>query len=179
VEFENIEYIFQLLYETITRTKMAMHREYFKDTQIYKDMLQLFTNLSKWNLDQNSIRLRVLLYKSMTALCFDDLLDSYRGNIRSTIGLVKQSIEENNYLKIMYDLTGICQSIETDSIYNYFINRLMKEVNMKVLLEYLFSGLGCNISYLKDLLSLNYELINNRGCRFNSGKIVRRVYELI
>jgi len=71
---------------------MAMQREYFKDTQIYKDMLQLFTNLSKLSLDQTSIKWRVLLYKSMTALSFDDLLDSYRGNIRNTINLVKQSI---------------------------------------------------------------------------------------
>jgi len=32
----------------------------------------------------------------------------------------------------------------------------MKEVNVKVLIEYLFSGLGCHMSYLKDLLNLNY-----------------------
>jgi hypothetical protein len=30
---------------------MAMQREYFKDTQIYKDMLLLFNNLSKLILD--------------------------------------------------------------------------------------------------------------------------------
>lgn len=34
----------------------------------------------------------------------------------------------------MYDLTGMCQSIETDSIYNYFMIRLMKEINVKALI---------------------------------------------
>lgn len=72
---------------------MAMQREYFKDTQIYKDMLLLFNNLSKLILKDDCIKCRVLLYKSMTALSFDDLLDSYRSNIRHAIGLVKHSIQ--------------------------------------------------------------------------------------
>jgi hypothetical protein len=59
-----------------------MRRTYFKQTQIYREMLALFVTLSQMDLDEKAIKWRTLLYKSIASLSFDDVLDSYRFNIR-------------------------------------------------------------------------------------------------
>jgi hypothetical protein len=55
---------------------------------------------------------RVLLFKIISLLCYDDLLDDFRGNLRTVLDLIKSSSLEDMD-RVLYDLTGICDGIES------------------------------------------------------------------
>jgi hypothetical protein len=55
-------------------------------------MIKLFTQLSTEAMPLHIMKLRVLLYKIITTLNFDDALDDYRQSIRATIRLLKNSV---------------------------------------------------------------------------------------
>jgi hypothetical protein len=87
----NIDFIFQQLHDAITVIKSNMKREYFKKTAIYQEMLSLFKTLSLEPMPLEFMKWRVLLFKIITALSFDDALDEYRGSIRNTVELIRNS----------------------------------------------------------------------------------------
>lgn len=88
----NIDFIFQQLYDAIRLIKSNMKREYFKKTAIYFEMLRLFKSLSLEPMPLEFMRWRVLLFKIITSLSFDDALDEYRGSIRNTVDLLRTSV---------------------------------------------------------------------------------------
>jgi hypothetical protein len=121
---------------------------------------------------------RVLLFKIITALSFDDALDEYRGSIRQTVGLLKTSAASNQWVKILYDLTGIFESIEGQMIFRYFLRYFAREMNFSVLLKELFLNLGFSKpeSYLKDVLHLSWVFISNRSNRLAGGQGIQNIY---
>lgn len=178
-EFDDFEYIFQSLYEVINKTKLGMRRAYFKETQIYREMLALFVGLTQMELDKDAIKWRALLYKSIAALSFDDVLDSYRINIRETVNMLKKSLRENEFLKVLYDLTGICQSVDNPAVYCFFVTVFTKEINLRVLLDCMLREFRPHPQSLADLLTLTYEMINGRSRRMLSTQISKRVYGMV
>ena len=103
----NIEFIFKQLYDAIITIKSNMRRDYFKRTAIYAQMLQLFKSFSQEPMPLQFMRWRALLFRIITVLSFDDALDDYRGSIRSTIDLIKISVSQQEWVKVLFDLTGI------------------------------------------------------------------------
>ncbi len=79
-------------------------------------MLSLFNSLVGEKLSKEVMRWRVLLFKTLSLLCFDDVLDDYRSNVRSAIKLIKESGEEEMD-RVLYDLMGICDGIEEAVIF--------------------------------------------------------------
>jgi len=53
------------------------------------------------------VKWRVLLFKIITLLTFDDSTDQYRLNIRSTVQLLKSTAIKANWAELLYGLTGI------------------------------------------------------------------------
>lgn len=90
-EITCIEFIFECLHKLISTIKHKFIRENFKYTPIYREMLSLFNSLVGEKLNPDLMKWRVLLFKSLSLLCFDDALDDYRSNIRNAIILIKSS----------------------------------------------------------------------------------------
>lgn len=115
-EIGSIEFIFACLHKLIAEIKHKFRREFFKTTDIYREMLSLFNSLVGEKLSKEVMRWRVLLFKTLSLLCFDDVLDDYRSNVRSAIKLIKESGEEEMD-RVLYDLMGICDGIEEAVIF--------------------------------------------------------------
>ena len=57
-------------------------------------------------------RWRILLFKTLSLLCYDDKLDEYRVNIRQSLVMINPGNHQNeNPDKIIFDLIGICEGI--------------------------------------------------------------------
>ena len=124
-------------------------------------MLALFNSLVGEKLNPDLMKWRVMLFKSLALLCFDDTLDDYRSNIRNAIALIKNS-KENEMNRVLYDLTGICDGIESSRIFDYFTTKLLSEINYKDLIVSLYNRLGAKETFLKDILHLTYLMIQRK-----------------
>ena len=118
-DYEKVEYVLEALYKDLLKLKHTLRRESFVETIISKNILQKTIELSRSSL-QESLELlkeRRKLYKIITILSFDDLLDSYRSNIDYVVEQFNQDFREGKYAKIIFDMSGICENIETSVIY--------------------------------------------------------------
>jgi hypothetical protein len=80
---------------------------------------------------------------------------------------------------VLYDLTGICQSVDNPAVYCYFVTVFTKEVNLKVLLDCMFAQFRQQPQFVVDLLNLSYEMINGRNRRMMDTQISKHVYGMI
>jgi hypothetical protein len=137
--------------------------------------------MSQGTMPLQFMRWRALLFRIITALCFDDALDEYRGSIRSTIKIIKLAVEQQEWVKVLYDLTGIFWSIDGRVIFRYFVRSLMKELDMRLLMKELFMGVGFAKpnEYLRDVMRLSWYLVTNYNSRIDSLDEVRHIYELL
>lgn len=55
---------------------------------------------------------RVILFKTIVALSFDDSVDEYRVSIKKVLTLLKQELDAELHEKLLYDLTGIFEAIQ-------------------------------------------------------------------
>lgn len=69
--------------------KWHMGRTYFSSTQIYKDLSILFNQLCSEIIPHELFKLQTLLFKIITSLSFDDILEEYKKNIKSAIIMFK------------------------------------------------------------------------------------------
>lgn len=63
--------------------------------------------MSESNFEGELLKLRKKLYKIITNISFDDILDDYHENIDRMICNLENAFRENRW-KVLYDLTGIC-----------------------------------------------------------------------
>ena len=101
-------------------------------------MLELCQNLSEKNFDGEMLKLRKNLFKIIASISFDDILDDYRKNITELVRNLANSINENRW-KTLYDLAGICEAIDTATIYRYFLTTLGKNLPIATIMKNLFS----------------------------------------
>jgi hypothetical protein len=113
----NIDFIFQQLHNAIKLIKSNMQREHFKHSAIYAQMWELFQQLALQPMPIEFMRFRVLLFKTICVLSFDDALDEYRGSIRNTVGLLCKTVVNGEWVRLLYDLTGIFESIDGKVIF--------------------------------------------------------------
>ncbi len=71
----NIDFIFQQLHNAIKSIKSNMQREHFKNSAINAQMWQLYQQLALQPMPIDFMRFRVLLFKTISVLSFDDALD--------------------------------------------------------------------------------------------------------
>ena len=71
------------------------------------------------------LKMRKNLFKIIASISFDDTLDDFRKNINELIKNLCRGMEENRW-KTLYDLMGICEAIDTSTIYRYFLTTLDK-----------------------------------------------------
>lgn len=84
------------------------------------------------------LKLRRKLFKIITTLSFDDLLDTYRTNINFVIEAIEHDFYQQNYAKVVFDLSGICDNIDTPVIYRYFLNKIDDNIGLDTLLRTLY-----------------------------------------
>jgi hypothetical protein len=144
-------------------------------------MLRLFNSLSLEVMSLEFMKWRVLLFKIITALSFDDTLDEYRGSIRNTVALLKASAAQQEWVKILYDLTGIFESIDGKLIFRYFLRYFVREINFELLMKEFFVSLGFANpkTYLKDVLHLTCILIENHNERIEDGDGAQSIYGML
>jgi hypothetical protein len=121
---------------------------------------------------------RVLLFKTLSLLCFDDVLDDYRANIRNTIQLIKLT-SPDELDRVLYDLTGICDGIDSETVYQYFLTKFLAENNYSQLMENMVKTLGGKESYLKDILHLTYLFVHDKQGDAKSSKLARLNYTIL
>jgi hypothetical protein len=118
-------------------------------------MLKLFMELVGEKLSPDIMKWRILLFKTISLLCYDDTLDEYRANVKSTIKNIKETGDEE-LDRVLYDLTGICDGIESEPIFNYFLIKFCSQVSYSDLLGKLYLKYTNNYVYLKDILHLTF-----------------------
>lgn len=90
-----------------------------------------------------------------------------------------------NKWKAMYDLTGICEAIDTSVIYRFFMISLEKSnIKISTIMSILFTGLDeidtkNRPEVIKSILKLNQSMIENKGQRLSGTKNIFYNYKLI
>lgn len=88
----------------------------------------------------------------------------------------------------MYDLTGICEAIDTSAIYRYFMVSLEKSaIPIPVIMAELFGGIqqashgdqNLQLELVKSVLKLQLSMIENKGQRLCGSKNIFYNYKLI
>jgi len=64
---------------------------------------------------------------------------------------------------VLYDLTGILEGIDSTRIYEYFMGKMLLEINYGTLINALFSRFKVYPHLLKDVLHLTYLIIRRRS----------------
>lgn len=111
-------------------------------------------------------------------------MDDYRTNIIELIYNLEKSMAENKW-KAMYDLTGICEAIDTSVIYRFFMISLEKSnIKISTIMSILFTGLDeidtkNRPEVIKSILKLNQSMIENKGQRLSGTKNIFYNYKLI
>jgi hypothetical protein len=118
-----------VLYESIVEIKVNMIRENFVKSNIYQGMVRFFNIVCQEPVLNPFLKSRVLLFKSMTVLSFDDTLDEYRRSIRTVIAFFKQEIAQGEYKRLLYELTGVFGSAERETIYKFIVRYFTREIN--------------------------------------------------
>ena len=126
-DIQRVVYTFEILSTLLLKFKWGSKRENFKQTTIAKNVLNLCQSLSENNFEGEMLKLRKQLFKIIASISFDDILDDYRKNITDLVLNLKKGLYENRW-KTLYDLTGICEAIDTPTIYRYFLNCLNKHL---------------------------------------------------
>lgn len=85
------------------------------------------------------LKLRKNLFKIIASISFDDILDDYRKNINELVGNLKKSLVEDRW-KTLYDLAGICEAIDTATIYRYFLTTLGKNLPVNYIMNEFFNN---------------------------------------
>ena len=80
------------------------------------------------------LKLRKNLFKIIASISFDDILDDYRKNITDLVANLAKGLSENQW-KTLYDLTGICEAIDTATIYRYFLTSLNKNLPITTIMN--------------------------------------------
>lgn len=134
--------------------------------------------ISQKSLGNNLLKWRKKLFNIITTLNFDDVLDSYRINIDQLIQEMMNSLNSNKW-KVLYDLTGVCESIDTITIYKYFLTRLEKFIGIPTLMKGFYENCEGDPKILKAILKLNHAMLTNKCQRLSGTKNSHRVYHLI
>ena len=143
-------------------------------------MASLFTALSQQPMPATLIRLRSQLFNIITVLSFDDQLDSYRHNIRNALALIKTAAARNEWLQVLYDLTGIFETIDGAAVFKYFVRYFLRELDFSVLLKELFTRLALAkpSSYLRDVLYLSRLMLGDKNGRISKGQASEAIYSI-
>lgn len=67
-------------------------------------------------------------------MSFDDILDTYRTNINMIIDEIESDYNKQHYEIIIFDLSGICENIDTPVIYRYFLNKIDEKIGLSKLM---------------------------------------------
>lgn len=94
------------------------------------------------------MKLRRKLFKIITTLSFDDILDTYRTNINNVLDSIEVHFKQKNYNIIVFDLSGICDNIDTPVIYRYFLNRIDEKIGLHTLIKTLYENYDNNLDVL-------------------------------
>ena len=84
--YQRVSYTFDVLGTLLLKFKWGIKRESFKETQIAKTILDLCLELSSKNFEGELLKLRKKLFKIITNISFDDILDDYHENIDRFVG---------------------------------------------------------------------------------------------
>lgn len=126
------------------------------------------------------MRWRTILFKTICVLSFDDALDDYRTSIRNTVDLLVKTARKGEWVKLLYDLTGILESIDSRAIYRYFIRYLDKELHIDLIINQLFIlGYGHPAAYLKDFVHLSWYMVENINKRIDPADDLYNVYKIL
>jgi hypothetical protein len=109
-DFEKVEHVLETLYSLLLKLKWTLKREVFTQSRVSKEILQKTIELSRNSL-QSTVALlkeRRKLFKIITILSFDDILDSYRTNIDFVTESIEYDFTNHHYAKVTFDMSGIC-----------------------------------------------------------------------
>ena len=88
-QIECMEFIMSTLHSSISNLKHAYSKESFRITPIYLELLALLNSLAGTQVHKDALKWRGQLFRALALLCYDDTLDDYRTNIRSSIQLIR------------------------------------------------------------------------------------------
>lgn len=83
-------------------------------------------------------------------------------------------------MKLLYDLTGIFESIDSRATYRYFIRYLDKELQIEIIINQLFHlAFGNPATYLKDFVHLSWYMVENINSRIDPADDLYNVYKIL
>lgn len=83
-------------------------------------------------------------------------------------------------MKLLYDLTGIFESIDNRTIYRYFIRHLDKDLQIDLIFNQLFLlGFAHPAAYLKDVVHLSWYIVENVNKRIDPADDLYNVYKTL
>ena len=77
-------------------------------------MLTFLNELANQSSNVNA-RCRIMLFRTLSILCFDDMLDDFRNNIRTSIKIIMSKDigdEIAMHESMLYDLIGILEGVD-------------------------------------------------------------------
>ena len=162
----------------LMKFKWTLRRDNFKSTQIAKEMLKYCNQASRGSLKGQLLKQRKKLFEIISMISFDDVMDSYKENIEKIIEELGQKLSSSPE-EVIFDLTGIVTSIDTSTIYRYFLIEFEKKINMRTMMETLFKKFLGDQKLLKAIFKLHLRLIENRSQRLSSTRNSKVLYDLI
>ena len=114
VSEQTLEFIFNSVYNAVSRLKSKYPRGIFKYMVIYLEVLEYLKRLANQTLEANP-KWRIQIFKTLSILCFDDMLDDFRKNVRESIEMImnkEATTEDIKYEIMLYDLIGILEGID-------------------------------------------------------------------
>lgn len=83
-------------------------------------------------------------------------------------------------MKILYDLTGIFETIDGRLIFRYFLRKLLYELSFPELLRELFGlGFADPKLYLKDVMHLSWTIVDNHNNRIDCSDGMESLYHVL
>ena len=79
----------------------------------------------------------------------------------------------------MFDLSGICDNIDTPVIYRYFLNRIDEKIGLHTLIKTLYENYDNNLDVLQEIISLNRSLLTDKALRMSNKQLSILIYDII
>lgn len=106
------------------------------------------------------------------------MLDSYRSNIDLVIESLAYDFANNQFSKIIFDMSGICENIEAPIIYKYFLAKVNERIGLEVLIRTLYQHFGNDPVMLEHVVYFNRSLLSDKSLRMTSRQLAIFIYEI-
>ncbi|CAD8043396.1 unnamed protein product [Paramecium primaurelia] len=177
-----VEFSFIILQYTYEKLKRQLDRRFFRQSSISSMLKQFFLQMDLTCFNEvQYIKKRKQVYKLVSLVWVDDQLDDYVPALVDIYKQIKKSItnETNkiNMLKYLWDMIGVVDELEVDSIYRVFLrivfpdlSSLLSTDNTQIFVQDYDSSLG--------LTALLCSIFKNKNTRLSNENIQILLYQI-